>query len=111
MAIRIADAMFVIDQRVLHILAPIIRISVFEPARIEPAERILAKEQRSAKVGTDRQLDVVIVDHHDLGLAPQPEQGAGEGVAAAPQADEVDVVVRVGRRRLVRGLRPGADPA
>ena len=33
----------------------------------------------------DRQLDVVVVDHHDLRLAPQPEQGPADGMAGAPQ--------------------------
>ena len=37
----------------------------------------------------DGHLDVVVVDHDDPGLGPQPEQGAGHRVVAAPQGDQV----------------------
>ena len=41
-----------------------------------------------------RHVDGVVVDRDDAGLAPQADERAGEGVAAAPDADQVDVVVR-----------------
>ena len=52
--------MFVIDQRVLHVLAPVIGVIVVEPARIEAAERIMREEQRAAEIGAERQFEIVI---------------------------------------------------
>ena len=41
----IAYTVFVIYQRVMAILLPIIGIAIFEPAWIEPEKRIMRKEQ------------------------------------------------------------------
>ena len=52
--------MLVIDQRVLHVLAPVVGVFVLEAARIEAAEGIMREEQRPAEIGTERQFEIVI---------------------------------------------------
>src|SRR3546814_9404370 len=46
----VADAVLAVDQGVLNVLLPIVRIPVPESARIEPAEGIVREEQRAAEV-------------------------------------------------------------
>ena len=63
--------------------------------------------------GDGRHLDRVVVDHDDPGLRPDAGagQGAGHGVAARAQGDQVHVVAR-GRRSRSPGPRgPAARPA
>ena len=65
-----------------------------------PGPVVVAHEEH---VAGRRQVDGVVVDHHDAGLAPQADERAGDGVVAAPDGDEVHVVLG-GRRRRVADL-------
>src|SRR3546814_2897323 len=55
----VADAVLAVDQGVLNVLLPIVRIPVPESARIEPEEGIVREEQRAAEVRSERQPDIV----------------------------------------------------
>src|SRR5207249_8937686 len=58
---------------------------------------VVAHDQHRAGEG---HVDVVVVDHDDAGVGPQPRQRAGQGVAAAAEGNEVHVVVGGRRPRL-----------
>src|SRR3984957_9345892 len=56
---RVADAVSVINAGMSDILLPIVRVSVAEPARIDAAEGIVGKKERSPRVGSERKLDAL----------------------------------------------------
>ncbi len=45
---RIRDAVGAVDADVMHVLCPVVGVSVREPAGIEAAERVVGEEQRAA---------------------------------------------------------------
>ena len=57
----IENAMSMIDPSVPNVLVPIIGMAVDEATRIEPAERIVGEEERTAEIHTEGQGDAVIV--------------------------------------------------
>src|SRR3546814_15061027 len=72
-AVRVGDAMRTIDPRVGDVLRPIVGVAVAQPARVEPEERIVREEQRTAVGRPERQLDVVVgpavAEHRAVGPA------------------------------------------
>ena len=59
-------------------------------APIMPGPVVVADDEHVPAGG---HVDGVVVDHHDARLAPQADQRAADGVVAAPDGDQVDVVV------------------
>src|SRR5215475_9679313 len=59
-ALRVADAVLAVDQRVLDVLVPVVGVAVLESARIEEEEGIVSEEERPAIVGAEGQLEVVV---------------------------------------------------
>ena len=50
--VRIAQAVVVVDARVIDVLLPVIGVPVTQPARVETAEREMREEQRPAGGGS-----------------------------------------------------------
>src|ERR1700733_2443279 len=55
-SVRVTDAVGVIDARMSHVLLPVVRIDVAQPARIDAAEGVVSKEKRSAPTRSEGQL-------------------------------------------------------
>src|SRR5271170_2851172 len=89
-SLRIADAMRTIDLYMAHALFPVVGVSIFEIPGIEPAKRVVTKEQRSAKGRAQRQDDPKI----RLAVYKMTPGGKPTGVDA-----RVDSVTRRGCRQ------------
>src|SRR5277367_2063133 len=56
----VRNTMRVVDTHVVEVLLPVVGVPVLQPARIEPAERVVSKEQRPAVRHPQRQRNVVV---------------------------------------------------
>src|SRR6185437_10386916 len=55
-AVRVADAIGVVDARMCHVLLPVVRVGVAQAARIDSAEGIVGEEERPSPVRPERKL-------------------------------------------------------